>query len=81
MVEHGGGGSAVAGPIARDILLEAQRARSGARERPAPETWRRRRSREMAPMPASTTLRRAGQLSIGEKLQQINWSLLLLLVR
>jgi penicillin-binding protein 2 len=25
VVEHGGGGSAVAGPIARDIMLETQR--------------------------------------------------------
>lgn len=29
IVEHGGGGSKVAAPIARDILLEAQRRRSG----------------------------------------------------
>jgi hypothetical protein len=24
IIEHGGGGSAIAGPIARDILIEAQ---------------------------------------------------------
>lgn len=35
IVEHGGGGSAVAGPIARDILLEAQRLNPAA-ERSSP---------------------------------------------
>jgi penicillin-binding protein 2 len=34
IVEHGGGGSAVAAPIARDMLLEAQR-RNPARSPPA----------------------------------------------
>lgn len=35
IVEHGGGGSAIAGPIARDILVEAQRL-DPARDRPVP---------------------------------------------
>ncbi len=35
VVEHGGGGSAVAAPIARDILLETQR-RDPSRQRPPP---------------------------------------------
>jgi penicillin-binding protein 2 len=34
IVEHGGGGSAVAAPIARDILLEAQRRRSAGERQP-----------------------------------------------
>jgi len=34
VIEHGGGGSVVAGPIARDILIEAQ-TRDPARKRPS----------------------------------------------
>jgi penicillin-binding protein 2 len=36
VVEHGGGGGAVAGPVARDILLETQRRRPGLADPPVP---------------------------------------------
>ena len=40
VVEHGGGGSAVAAPIARDILIECQR-RDPSRRNPNAEGGRR----------------------------------------
>jgi penicillin-binding protein 2 len=37
VIEHGGGGSVIAGPIARDVLIEAQ-TRDPARQRPSDQT-------------------------------------------
>ena len=75
VVDHGGGGSKVAAPIARDILLEAQR-RNPSRIAGMPDAATRGEAMRWR-LPLSTM--RRSELSIGEKLQQLNVGLLLLI--